>query len=123
MIESGLKKGDRVLLLVPLSVETFVLLLALFRIGAVAVIADSSFGLNYAPALALLVQPDVMISSSTIKSIAIEVFSEIRKIPLELDVQQLVSINGTAIKSGTINGARQKTLVLKFRISKANIPH
>jgi olefin beta-lactone synthetase len=105
LIESGVKKGDRVLLLVPLSIETYILLLAIFRIGAVAVIADSSFGLNMLRRSLSLVQPDAMISNSTIKAVA-GVFSEIRKIPSKLDVQQLVSINRTSIKQGTTNGAQ-----------------
>ena len=106
LIESGLKKGDRVLLLVPLSVETYVLLLAIFRIGAVAVIADSSFGLNMLRRSLSLVQPDAMISNSRIRTFA-NVFSEIRNIPLKLNVHHIVSIDGTSFETRTTNGATQ----------------
>jgi acyl-CoA synthetase (AMP-forming)/AMP-acid ligase II len=90
LIESGIKKGDRVLLLVPLSIETYILLLAIFRIGAVAIIADSSFSLDMLRRSLSLVQPDAMISNPHFKFLG-NVLSEIRDIRLKLDTQQLVS--------------------------------
>ncbi|MCC7531896.1 MAG: AMP-binding protein [Candidatus Melainabacteria bacterium] len=90
LIESGIKKDDRVLLLVPLSIETYILLLAIFRVGAVAIIADSSFGLNMLKRSLSLVQPDAMISNPHLKFLG-SILSEIRNIRLKLDTQQLAS--------------------------------
>ncbi len=90
LLKSGVKVGDRILLLVPLSIETYVLLLAIFRIGAVAVIADSSFGLKALKSSIAAVKPDAMISSRGIKLIA-SALDEVRKIKSKLDVNCLVS--------------------------------
>ncbi len=90
LIESGIKKGDRILVVIPLSIETYILLLAIFRIGAVAVIADASFGLDMLRRSLSLVEPDAMISNPHLKFLG-SVFSEIRDIRLKLDAQQVVS--------------------------------
>lgn len=90
LIESGIKKGDRILVLVPLSIETYIILLAIFRIGAVAVIADSSFGLNMLRRSLSTVEPEAMISNPHLKFLG-SVFSEVRNILVKLDAQQLVS--------------------------------
>jgi len=42
----GIGEGDRVMVLVPLGIDLYTLLLALFRIGAVAVLADPGAGLR-----------------------------------------------------------------------------
>lgn len=53
----GIGSGDGVLLLVPMSAETYVVLVALFRIGAFAVILDPSAGARQADLGCALAQP------------------------------------------------------------------
>jgi acyl-CoA synthetase (AMP-forming)/AMP-acid ligase II len=61
LIDLGLRAGDRVVLLVPMSIELYVALLALFHVGATAVLIDPS-----APISAILTRfaPVAMIGSS-----------------------------------------------------------
>ncbi len=106
LADSGIKCGDRVLLLVPLSIETYVLLLAIFRIGAIAVVADSSFGLKMLRRSLSLVKPDAMIADAQINLLS-NVFSQIRDIRLKLDARKLLSKPLPSTGFDTIGGERQ----------------
>lgn len=58
----GIQKGDAVLVFVPMSLELYVSLLALFRIGAVAVFVDPSAGLKHINACCKRHPPQALIS-------------------------------------------------------------
>ena len=60
LVDLGLRPGDRVVLLVPMSIELYIALLALFHVGATAVLIDPS-----APASTILTRhaPVAMIGS------------------------------------------------------------
>jgi acyl-CoA synthetase (AMP-forming)/AMP-acid ligase II len=57
----GIKRGDRVVVFVPMSLELYVVLLALFRVGAVAVFIDPWGGRQMIEAAANLVEADAFI--------------------------------------------------------------
>ena len=59
----GIGAGDGVLLLVPMSAETYVVLIALFRLGACAVILDPSAGTRQADLGCALAQPRGLIAT------------------------------------------------------------
>lgn len=98
LIKLGIKCGDKVLLAVPLSIETYVLLLALFRIGATAVIIDPSQGVSAMRSSLVLVKPDAMLSGIKAK-LAGCFFPEIRNIHTKIDVKDVLhSITGHGLQ-------------------------
>lgn len=98
LLQAGVRKGDRVLLMVPLSLETFVILLAVFRIGAIAVIADSSNGLIGLAKSIETAKPKALIASR-IHLIAAHAFNRTREIEIKLDYSQ-IAILGTKLFIG-----------------------
>lgn len=58
----GIRKGDAVLVFVPMSLELYVALLGLFRIGAIAVFVDPSSGLGHINACCKMLPPRGLIS-------------------------------------------------------------
>lgn len=60
---AGLRAGDRVLLLVPVSIELYVALLSLYRLGLVAVLLDPSAGRAHIDACCARAQPAALIGS------------------------------------------------------------
>lgn len=61
---SGLSPGDRVLVFHPMSIELYVLLTALFRLGLVATFLDPSAGRAHIDRCCEIVRPNAMIASS-----------------------------------------------------------
>lgn len=86
LVVAGVKKNSRVLIAVSLSIETYVILLALFRIGAVAVIADASLGFCTLEKSVTMVKPDAVVFdnrtrflcmlSAAVKNIRLKIFSD-----------------------------------------------
>ena len=62
LIRRGINPGDPVLVFVPMSIELYVALLALFRIGATAVFIDPSSGLRHIEACCSKVPPAALIA-------------------------------------------------------------
>lgn len=103
LVDSGIKKNDRVLLAVSMRIETYVLLLALFRIGAVAVIVDPSAGLEVLRGSLELVRPDAMISTARIQLLS-SLIKEVRNIRVKVLANQIVSAVG---RTRTYQSARE----------------
>jgi acyl-CoA synthetase (AMP-forming)/AMP-acid ligase II len=59
--EHGIQPGSRVLLLQPMSAELYEALLALFRLGAIAVVLDPGAGLKHVAACCEIARPEVLI--------------------------------------------------------------
>ncbi len=57
----GIQSGDKVLLFVPMSLELYILLLALFKMGACVVFIDPSQGSDFVNRCAKKIEPDVFI--------------------------------------------------------------
>jgi len=62
LLASGIKHGDPVLVFVPMSMELYVALLGLFRIGAIAVFVDPSSGLRHINSCCATLPPAALIS-------------------------------------------------------------
>lgn len=61
LAQRGLRQGDRVLVFQPMSMELYILLLALFRLGAVAVFIDPSAGRQHLRRSCRLAQPQAFV--------------------------------------------------------------
>ena len=81
LAECGIRKGDPVLVFVPMSIELYVSLLGLFRIGAVAVFVDPSSGLAHINACCKRLPPKALISIRSLRCLRPFV-SGLRRIPL-----------------------------------------
>ena len=82
-ISMGLKKGDRVLIFVPMSISLYRIVLALFRIGAVAVFLDEWVSKKRLDICCQVAQCQAFIGN--LKATLLSFFStELRKIPIKL---------------------------------------
>lgn len=79
----GIKKGDRVLVFVPMSIELYRTVLALFRIGAVAVFLDEWVSFSRLNASCKAAKCHAFIGSFKARILGL-VSAEIRKIPIKL---------------------------------------
>jgi olefin beta-lactone synthetase len=84
-LEKGIRQGDRVLVFVPMSIDLYRTVLAIFRIGATAVFLDEWVGKERMEACCRIAECKGFIGS--FKARILSVFSsEIRKIPIHLSV-------------------------------------
>lgn len=62
--KSGIGRGDRVLLLIPMSIDLYVAIVAVLRLGAVVVLLDPSAGLAHVDRCCHMARPAALIGSS-----------------------------------------------------------
>jgi acyl-CoA synthetase (AMP-forming)/AMP-acid ligase II len=77
----GIRRGSPVLVFVPMSIELYVALLGLFRVGATAVFVDPSSGLGHINACCKKLPPAALISVMALRALRPFV-SGLRRIPL-----------------------------------------
>jgi acyl-CoA synthetase (AMP-forming)/AMP-acid ligase II len=82
---AGLRPGDGVLVLLPMSAELYVALLAIFRLGMVALILDPSAGRDHIERCCALYPPQALVASA--RAHLLRLFSPaLRRIPLKVSV-------------------------------------
>jgi acyl-coenzyme A synthetase/AMP-(fatty) acid ligase len=81
--QRGLVPGDRVLVAVPLSIEIYVSLLALWRLGAVAVFPEPSLGLRGVVHAARVTKPKALLTAGRYRALRYAV-PQLWRIPLSL---------------------------------------
>lgn len=99
-LKKGIRKGDRVLVFVPMSIDLYRVVLALFHIGATAVLLDEWVGKRRMEACCKIASCKAFIG--TFKARVLALFSaELRKIPIKLgrrysktDVHAKVEVTG-----------------------------
>jgi len=79
----GIRKGDAVLVFVPMSIDLYVILLGLFRLGAVATFLDPSAGVRHINACCQLRPPRAFIGGWKAHALGV-LSSGIRAIPIKL---------------------------------------
>lgn len=84
--EKGIKKGDRVLVFVPMSIDLYRTVLAIFRIGATAVFLDEWVSKKRMEACCQIAECDAFIGIFKARILAI-FSSELRKIPIHLGLK------------------------------------
>jgi acyl-CoA synthetase (AMP-forming)/AMP-acid ligase II len=85
LFESGIRAGDRALIFCPMSAELYVILSALFRLGAVAVFLDPSAGREHIEQCCSLMKPSALIA--TAKAHLLRLISPaLRRIPVKFSV-------------------------------------
>lgn len=77
---AGVERGDRVLLLVPMSIDLYVAIVGIVRLGAVVVLVDPSAGLSHVDRCCQMAQPTALIASSKAQTLRL-VSSGLRAIP------------------------------------------
>jgi acyl-CoA synthetase (AMP-forming)/AMP-acid ligase II len=85
-LEKGIRKGDRVLVFVPMSIELYRIVLALFRIGATAVFLDEWVNKERMEACCKVAQCNAFIGSFKVRMLSL-LSRELRKIPIRLGVR------------------------------------
>lgn len=81
--QRGLEKGDTALLLQPMSIELYVVLLALCRLGAMAMFLDPSARRSHLAACCALIPPKALIASPKAHLLR-AAHRELRRIPIKL---------------------------------------
>jgi olefin beta-lactone synthetase len=79
----GLDKGDRVLLAAPLSIDLYVALIALWRIGAVVVLPEPALGIAGLRHAAAVTRPKALLTAGWFRLLPYAL-AELRRIPLSL---------------------------------------
>lgn len=97
--ENAIKKGDVALVFVPVGIELYAILIALFRIGAVAMLVDPAAGKKHIDACCELAQPTVFIG--TPKAHLLRLLSS----PLRR-IRRAMTVNGWVPAAKTIRLAR-----------------
>ena len=82
---AGLRPGDGVLVLLPMSAELYVALLAIFRLGMVALILDPSAGRDHIERCCALYPPQALIASARAHLLRL-LSPALRRIPLKVSV-------------------------------------
>ncbi|UCH25513.1 MAG: AMP-binding protein [Trueperaceae bacterium] len=114
LAESGLKKGDAVLVFVPLSIELYVALSALFRLGLIAMFVDPSAGRERLEQCCRLYPPKGLIASSKAHLLRI-VSPAMRAIPVKFVVWGRLP--------GAIPWARADRLPLENAVARCGEEH
>ncbi len=89
----GFKKGDRILIFIPMSYSLYVAILAILYIGASAVFIDAWASRKRLTDACTVVKPKGFIGSK--KAQILRIVPEIRKIPIKLVDSNTVSLNNT----------------------------
>ncbi len=89
LADLGVSKGTRVLVLSPMSIDLYIVLIAVFRRGATAVIADPSAGLRNFEACLARVHADAFVGVARAHLLRL-VSPALRAIPVKLTVRSLV---------------------------------
>ena len=89
LYEHGVGKGDRVLVFQPMSYELYAALLAIFRLGAVAMFVDPSAGRGYIERCCEIGAPRVLIASTRAHLLRI-VSASLRRIPIKFVIGRYV---------------------------------
>ena len=79
----GIRRGDPILVFVPMSVKLYVVLLGIFRVGAVAVFLDPSAGIGHIDSCCFLMPPKALVSVWPLR-LARPFVKGLRRIPLVL---------------------------------------
>jgi olefin beta-lactone synthetase len=89
----GVRAGARVLVLVPMSIDLYVVLIALFRLRAAAVIVDPAAGRSRLGACVARVKPEALVAVPRAHLLRL-VSPAVRRIPLHVSVGGLVPLAG-----------------------------
>ncbi len=92
--KAGFKEGDRIILFIPVSIDFYVVLLALFKMGIQAVFIDPYAGISHINKCSSLVSPKGIIGDWKILFLG-SLLKEIRKIPLKINYRDIFSEKST----------------------------
>lgn len=113
----GINKGDRVLIFVPMSLNLYRSVLALFKIGAVAVFLDEWVSMKRLEICCEVAQCKAFIGIFKARVLAL-FSSELRKIPIKLGTSYVPVENEMAVMPSTLND----TALITFTTGSTGIP-
>jgi acyl-CoA synthetase (AMP-forming)/AMP-acid ligase II len=110
LYEQGLRAGDRVLLAVPISIDTYVVMLALLKAGMVIMHIDPAHGTSKVAQILKAWPPAAIIASKPILMFGL-LFPELRRIPKRFVVGGHVR-GATSLCRGYVEARYYKCLLL-----------
>ena len=118
-LEKGITNGDRVLILVPMSIHLYRIVLALFKIGVTAVFIDEWVSKKRLEECCRIVQCKAMIGVFKAK-VFVLFSSELKKIPIKLGVKYV--INASDLNKTFPGTKKDDTALITFTTGSTGIP-
>lgn len=119
----GVRKGDKVLLFIPVDIELYIMMIALFKLGAVVVFIDPWAGTSYIDHALEKVTPDFLIYIPKVKLLTL--FSKrLKMIRTQLTLDQLVyEYSSIDVKESYIEDVKHDaTALITFTTGSSNNP-
>lgn len=120
LIEKGIKKGDNILIFVPMSIDLYKILIAVFNIGAVAVFVDAwatknrlNQVLEIAPCKAFIGCPKALILKLLSK--------KINEIPLTF-ISEITRFQAKNLNAGYEKSKKEDTALITFTTGSTGVP-
>lgn len=117
LMSKGISKGDRVLIFVPMSIDLYRIVLAIFNIGATAVFLDEWVSKKRMEECCKVAQCKAMIGIFKAKALAI-FSSELRKIPVKLGISYTLPKQDFKIQETTLTD----TALITFTTGSTGTP-
>jgi olefin beta-lactone synthetase len=117
LLAKGINKGDRVLLFIPMSVDLYRIVLALFRMGAVAVFLDEWVSKTRMEECCKVAQCKALIGNYKAKLLTL-FSSELRKIPVRLGQRYVASDTVMSLPITSFND----TALITFTTGSTGVP-
>ncbi len=116
---AGLKKGDRVLVFVPMSIDLYRIVLALFSMGVVAVFLDEWVNKKRMEICCRIAQCQGFIGITKARLLRF-VSKELRRIPIDLNLKK--SLPATSSSADFVSSVPQDTALITFTTGSTGIP-
>ncbi|MEI7596736.1 MAG: GNAT family N-acetyltransferase [Bacteroidota bacterium] len=113
----GIEKGDRILVFVPMSIELYTVVLAIFNIGATAVFIDEWASIKRLKLCCKIADCKGIVAPKKLLFIGL-LFNEIRKIPIKLDVSTDI-ISDESLSESVLES---DTALITFTTGSTGIP-
>ncbi|MBT3526184.1 MAG: AMP-binding protein, partial [Bdellovibrionales bacterium] len=120
----GVKRGSKILLFIPVDLELYILIAAIFRLGAIVVFIDPWAGKDYTNAALAKVCPDLLISIPKALLLLLTV-QKLRKIPSRISLSKIVRYCDDSANLGSNHleeVPKNHTALITFTTGSSNNP-
>ena len=120
----GFEKGDRIVIFIPIGLEFYIILTALFKMGIQAVFIDPYAGISHINRCSEMISPKGIIGDWKILFLG-SILKEIRKIPLKINYRNIFSEEGVSenyTETDTNNITEDTPALISFTSGSTGFP-